>query len=626
MLRLEWLDTVCIGAGGSDLSSANLRATQMETPAYALATAEMNARMRTGRRFFVGYIVNALAASAVALFGASYLTSLSVIWNPGYYGDFYGMDIKNGSVAAVVPRSPAAQAGFKTGDKVDSVQPLASRILLVDLRYPRAGERFTVSINRAGRPLTLVAEAPPRAALAPSVRVIQILLLVALCVFVGTALWLVILRPQRLTWGFLLFSFVVVFESVWRDPSWIPNNLFLPYLVASDVLWAGGVVGFLVFCLRFPTDTPQRWGRALEACVPFILIVLAALYVYQDLAYTMNGAPPELTRSIFLGCIVIEQVVLVLGSVILLVRCFIARGLEREKLKWIVAGVIATSAGFLASALDQLNVIHPNPALANLLDLPYVGLSVAVAYTVIHHRVIDVRFVVTRAIVLSIIAGAVSLMIAALGWLSSTQLPNSRLQMAMYVGFAFGVGLLLNPAWNRVTKMIDAIYFKHWQRAQELAALVAGTVREANTTAAVFEPLTRGIAAAFSLSSAAFFERVDDGGFVRVADYGWPPETLWHVLPDEPLSDALGSRDRAKGMDAIRRGDDRLPSGLACPTILVPILVGRTVDAILLCGAHENGAAIDPDEFRLIRSLVSDCAVLYAGPGRSAAALRAAVS
>lgn len=564
-------------------------------------------------------LLNPLAAGVVGLFAASFLTCLSVIWNPGYYGDFTGLNIDNGDVVAVVPGSPAARAGFEIGDKVDSAQPFASRILLVSLRYPRAGERFSVSIHRAGRPLSLVAEAPARAALPLGDLVIKLLLLVALCVFLGTALWLVIVRPSRMTWGFLLFAYAVVFQSVWLDPSWIPNSWLLAYLAISDVLWAGGVVGFLVFCLRFPADEPQPWGRAIEAYVPLAFVVLAALYTYQDLAYTVNGAPSAQLRFLFLACIALEQAVLVLGSVILLVRCFIARGLEREKLKWIIPGVIATSVGYLISALDQVFNLPIKPAIGDLLDLPYVGLPLAVAYTIIHHRVIDVRFVATRAIVLGIIAGAVSLMIAALDWFFSTNPPNSQAQTAIYVGFALVGGLLLNPAWKYVTKMVDTVAYKHWQRVQELAATVAGAVREANSTADLFDPLTRGIAHAYSLASVALFERVADGGFVRVAACGWPRGTLWHILANDPLSEAIVSRRGAKAADAIRWGDERLPSGAACPMVFVPIIVGRTVVAVLLCGAHENGAAVDLDEFRLIRSLTSDCAPLYAGIGPTGA-------
>jgi hypothetical protein len=244
---------------------------------------------------------------------------------------------------------------------------------------------------------------------------------------------------------------------------------------------------------------------------------------------------------------------------------------------------------------------------------------------VIHHRVIDVRFFVSRAIVLGVIAGSVASMIAGLDWLFSTQLPNSRLQMAIYVGFALIVGLLLNPAWKYVTRMIDAISFKKWRRTQEHAAQVAATVREANSANEVLGPLTQGIGEAFSLASAAVFERLEDGGFVRVAACGWPKGTLWHILPDEPIIRTLHSRRAVKAVDALKVNAAKLPSGTARPTVIVPILAGRNPVAVLFYGAHVNGAAIDPDELRLLQGLASECASVFirAGVGKFPSAVAA---
>ncbi len=575
-------------------------------------------------RSFLGPLVNAVSACIVALFAVSYLTCLNVTWDPAYYGDFSGIDITDGRVLSVLPHSPAARAGFKTGDQLAAVQPFASRVLLINLRYPRAGERFTVVVERAGRPVTLVAVAPPMTSLPVGPLIIKSLLLAALAIFIATSLTLVILRPGRMTWGFLLFSFVVVFESVWRDPTWLPTQWLLPYLAVSDVLWAAGVVGFVLFCLNFPTDAPQRWARAIEAWAPFVVVVLAGLYTYQDIEYTVGGSKQAILHAIYLTCITIEQAVLLLGSVILLVRCFKARGLERVKLKWIVPGVVLTTIGFLISGADSFNLLPPNPALGDLLNLPYVGAPLAVAYTVFHHRVIDIRFVLSRAIVLGILAGTASIVIAAADWLTSMQLPNSHLEMAIYVGLALLAGTSLNAGWKYLRKMIDAISFKHLQRVQELAAIVARTGHGSGSTAELFDPLTRGAAEALSLASVALFERVEDGGYVRVASFGWPRGTLWHILPDHPLNNDMVSVRRPKPIDAARCGDERLPSGLACPTMQVPILVGRTIVAVLLFGAHENGAALDPDELRFICIMAADSAPLYAAATKPVGTLRAA--
>jgi hypothetical protein len=43
----------------------------------------------------------------------------------------------------------------------------------------------------------------------------------------------------------------------------------------------------------------------------------------------------------------------------------------------------------------------------------------------------------------------------------------------------------------------------------------------------------------------------------------------------------------------------------------VPILAGRNPVAVLFYGAHVNGAAIDPDELRLLQGLASECASVF---------------
>jgi hypothetical protein len=40
-------------------------------------------------------------------------------------------------------------------------------------------------------------------------------------------------------------------------------------------------------------------------------------------------------------------------------------------------------------------------------------------------------------------------------------------------------------------------------------------------------------------------------------------------------------------------------------------MAGKRGPAMLLCGAHENGTALDPDEIRAIRRLLSDAAAVY---------------
>src|SRR6202011_4428629 len=127
----------------------------------------------------------------------------------------------------------------------------------------------------------------------------------------------------------------------------------------------------------------------------------------------------------------------------------------------------------------------------------------------------------------------------------------------------------------------------------------------------LYEPLTAGVADAFSLASAALFERVEDAGFVRVSACGWPAGTIWHILSDDPLVRRAGERRPVVDLDAFGWKEQQVPTGVARPAVMLPIFAGKQVPALLLYGGHENGTGLAPDEIRSIRRLCTDSGRLY---------------
>jgi hypothetical protein len=54
-----------------------------------------------------------------------------------------------------------------------------------------------------------------------------------------------------------------------------------------------------------------------------------------------------------------------------------------------------------------------------------------------------------------------------------------------------------------------------------------------------------------------------------------------------------------------------VPLGVARPSLLVPIIAGKEVVALLLCGAHVDGTGLDPDEIKMIRDICADAGRVY---------------
>ncbi len=637
-------------------------------PADAAIMKAMPERNATRPRLWT--IASAAAAIALAVYIAPLFMYLNVIWNPGHYGEF-GMTLaeNSNSVADVVPGSPADNAGIRPGDRVDRPQTLRARLLLGSSYTfpiaPRPGERMTVSTFRGARGTTVALQARPLAPLSEIDKTLLLLKCLWLLIFVAVAFALVLLCPSKMTWAFYAFALnlVLIFWSgnLPSIPSNLPAGWLLAYEIAAGFIAPAGLAGFLVFCARFPTNASTGWRRVVENLAPFLAAAFVPYFMYVvaesvrfqfrwpwlAFDYVTNvfvlatyavgiallvriylgarGPERQQTKWILLALISAGIVffaadiklnlpvisIFVLGAAVVLINYFGARGLERHRIGWVFFGFLCALA---ASAADfLLGGISLHPAwYVRALELLYVVLPLTVAYAVIRHRVIDVRFVASRALVLGVIASIVAGIVIGIDWLFSTRLPASRLQAATYVGLALVVGFSLNATWRSVGKTIDFVFFRPWYRAREQVEIIAEATRHATSNLDLYEPLTAGIAKAFSLTSAALFERLEDGGFFRVAALGWPPGTTWHILPNDQLAMCVGKSQRIVDVDAFGWQKRNLPGGVARPMIVLPIVTSRQVAAMLFYGAHENGTALDPDERRAIRRLCADAGLIYA--------------
>jgi hypothetical protein len=303
--------------------------------------------------------------------------------------------------------------------------------------------------------------------------------------------------------------------------------------------------------------------------------------------------------------------VLIAGVAIFLTTYIGARDLERHKIKWVVLGLLCAAIPAAATLLSWEGRLDAPVWVLNALNLLLIPLPLTVAYAVIHHRVIDVRFVLSRSLVIGAIASVVAIVVAGTDWLFSTKLTSSRFEGAAYPGIALLVGFSLNAAIQWLRRTTDTLFFRRWSQTQEQAEAIARDLKRAASPAEVREPLTAGIGHAFSLASAALFENIESGGFVRTASFGWPRGTIWHILADDPLARRASERGRIVDLEKIEWDEGDVPAGIARPISLIPIVAGKGVVAILLCGAHENGTAIDPDEQRIMRRLAADASIVF---------------
>ena len=277
-----------------------------------------------------------------------------------------------------------------------------------------------------------------------------------------------------------------------------------------------------------------------------------------------------------------------------------------------LGGLACTATALLGILLSWAGPLAQLPSAAYWsLCLLVAAFPITVTYAVLRYRVIDIRFVVSRSLTLGTLAGLVGLVVIGSDWVVSSKIPTSRFQTAAYLAIAFLMGLILSAVRRRTARMIALLFFRQRLTLQEKADIIASRIRRASFKEELYEPLTMGIADAFALASAALFERESDGGFGRIAAYGWPAGSLWNILLDDPLVARTQARPRSVELGASEWRERRLPLGVARPATMVPIIVGKRVPAILLCGLHTNGSSMDPDDLRSLRRLAVEAAVVY---------------
>ncbi len=554
--------------------------------------------------------VNAAGVLAiVALSGSMFVGWVIQTFDPSLIGDFGMTTDLHWRVAQIVHGAPAYLAGIKVGDHIEDVEPFNMRLSLGAFAevFALAGERASfVDVSSPGqREVTLTAR--PLERLSAGGVVSQAMLEASCVVFVFVGAWLALVRPTMLTWGFYLTGAACVWA--FGPAILVPHWLALPVLSLWQFIVSAGICGFLDFSLRFPSGALTGWRKIVERFIPYLFAGFVALgfgeILVQD--YNFPGASfVAWTDNLQYVVIMLASAV---GSMSLAGTYRASRDLERQRIAWVVLGLICVAISIVVFIFTALGVWNESPW-NWVVESIIIVFPLAVAYAVVRHRVIDVRFVVSRAIVVGVLAAVVGTIVVVVDWLFSTRFTNSPLETAIYAAIGVAVGLTLNAARRRVGAAVDALFFRRWHRALDRADAIAQSVAHAAAREDLYEPLTSALADAFSLASCAFFERVTDGGFMRMAAFGWPRKTLWHVLPGDPiLLRARGSRPIS--LDSPEWTETSVPLGVARPSLLVPIIAGKEVVALLLCGAHVDGTGLDPDEIKMIRDICADAGRVY---------------
>ena len=376
---------------------------------------------------------------------------------------------------------------------------------------------------------------------------------------------------------------------------WLPEPLFRVWTTLRSPLEVISLSQGLHYACIFPFASQRGLRRWLLRLNPWYLLFSAGS-VFAIVAYTdIRNVEPDLGAAstfldwspmVFLLAIAIAFWIAAVGST----------GRDRQRVYWAAGSICAGFAGPVVVTVLEFGV-HYNAPWVQYLALTLIAIPVGLAYTILRHRTVDVGFVISRALVLTLLSAiivlAFGLLERVLGKLfidASHIAPRSVTEIALGLGLGFWVRCLQ----ARLEAIIDRLFFRHRRRA-------LATLKEfANDVYFITDPdvaLERTVDTVFRCADAenAAIYLIADGVFGCAAVIDGAAGVPAEIGADDPLFVRL----RATRLPQLLR---EVTSGVNAE-IAYPMFVRATLVGALVLGAKRSGEAYDPEENALLAEL-----------------------
>jgi hypothetical protein len=522
-------------------------------------------------------------------------------WGEGTFG--LTLPPRTVTVVSVDKGSPADRAGIRTGDRlVDRGDyEISSR-----LRSPYPHEREVLKFERHNATYVAILTGITNPSFGVWQRVGGVLAYVPPTVFLIVAFLLVFLRPSIMSWSLYVFA-VGYFGTGPVFMYWAHVLSPGPYValtfLLSTVFGPWSVLPLLPFVLRFPNGDVYGWRRRIDPFIWAFLVLSYAVYVIEwQFYYRASESVP--TWDVIPNT-VIPLAAFVIAGLILAKNVSMATPSDRQRWGFLAIG---TFASFLAYAIYFVPGVPF--AAGQVIGFAVVLMPICIAYAVFRLRVLDVNFVLNRALVYGILSLGVVAFVSILDWLFSRVVAIGRLAIGLELLATIGIGFLLDRINRVVERIVETVFFRRRRLAEKHLRRAASALPYATDEAAIVDGLVQIPADALDLAAAALYRRSGDGA--RYEGVATARQTT--VAPpgfdrNDLLVRMLLADESIVWLDDIRSHLDAEHAGIY--TLAVPVSVRHELVTFTLYGAHANGAQLDPDEVEMLKELAREAARAY---------------
>jgi hypothetical protein len=411
-------------------------------------------------------------------------------------------------------------------------------------------------------------------------------------------------------------------------------------LVGAFVLWRGKDTASLLlgaWCLIISCSLPAAWfgvlppeGRVAFAISSTVLWLAAPVVLYFIIEAVVRGlmsptviwltriallvflAPGllDLTANVLAqiqsGCSLwnfrgIDEPLQIINQAIVLVFFATAyarsRGIQRQRIRWVFWAFLISRFGVLTNLINRMT-IHPIH-LTGLEWLTVMLFPLGTAYAILRHRIIDVSFVLNRALVYTILTTVTVAFFVLVETFFSNVAVGRGIGLVVEILLALAIGLSFRAFHERIQHWINRTLFR---RKHETASALRRFADEAPFIQSPIALVARAcdeIRKGMRTDDVRFYQASGDE-YRRVSEK--PDGQLGELIdPDDPvlvkLRSAPAEIDLAEVETALGSG------GYAFPLTVR----GKTFGA-LVCGQRADGEDYAPDERDLLRHVAREVA------------------
>lgn len=569
----------------------------------------MSPRLRQAIAVTIGVILLASVVidSAGAVFANAHIGFVGAS-DAGSPGSFLVQRVTDPKALVDGPSHMGFHVGVRVGDRVRLVDRSAAN----QFRFLRArlGDQFTFIGKAAdGTPNRFTATMTPAGPAPPSFWIYQLLRLALVLVGLVVAMR----RPNdpvaRLM-VCLFFGLAALFQSgAPFYPVWLTGLIFVIARFAQVyVAWAALALG-----TTFPKRSESGLRRWLErANFPYSLLCLATLFSALFIVIVLLVPSPP-----FLQGLGIAETVLyfVAAATAFVIGGRGATGPDRKRVQWVAWTLCVGFSGTLV-ALTMILLHVPRGPAADWLGVTFLAIPFGLGYAIVRHRVVDIGFVVNRALVFATVSGIVLLAFAVLEWLLGNVLVSVShiTSVSLELGLALVLGFSLRSIHGKVDALVDDLFFRERHRAEHALRVFAREVAYINDPHVAIARTHRELCTHSGASSVAVYV-VAGTGVVRVDPDA--PTAPARVDVDDP---ALVRLRATRATVALRTSLESAFIGNRA----FPMIVRDAITGTVVLGAKVNGEAYAPDEAATIETVV--IALGNALDALQTAALRAEVA